>query len=70
MVNTKAFLRDKTIFMDSPVNTIFFFLLIGFVWVSLFCFELELVLEFPLSVSSLSTFSVTVLFIELILVLF
>ena len=47
--------------MESPVNTIFL--------VSLFCFELELGLEFPLSVSNISSFSVIVLFIELVLLL-
>ena len=47
--------------MEFPVNTIFL--------VSLFCFELELGLEFPLSVSNISSFSVTALFIESVLLL-
>ena len=55
--------------MESPVNTIFFFLLQGSLWVSLFCFQLELRLEFPLSVSNISSFSVTVLFTKLVLIL-
>ena len=54
--------------MESPVNTIFF-LLEGSVWVSIFCFALELGLEFPLSVSTISSFSVTGLFTELVLLL-
>ena len=54
--------------MESPVNTIFF-LLEGSAWVSIFCFALELGLEFPLSVSTISSFSVTVLFTELVLLL-
>ena len=54
--------------MESPVNTIFF-LLEGSAWVSIFCFALELGLKFPLSVSTISSFSVTVLFTELVLLL-
>ena len=55
--------------MKSTVNTISFFLLEGSVWVSLFCFELELGLEFPLSISNISSFSGTVLFTEFVLLL-
>ena len=55
--------------MESPVNTIFFFLLEGSVWVYLSCFELELGVEFPLSVSNILSFSVTVLFTELVILL-
>ena len=56
--------------VESPVNTIFFFLLKGSVWGSLFCFELESGLEFPLSVSNMSSFSVTASkFAQLVLLL-
>ena len=55
--------------MESWVNTIFFFWLEDSVWISLFCFELEVGLEFPLYVSNISSFSVTFLFTELVILL-
>ena len=54
---------------ESPLKMIFFFLIEGSAWVSHFCFELVLGLEFLLSVSNILSFSVTVLFTEIVLLL-
>ena len=54
---------EKLFTMDSSINTIFFFLLEGSVWVSVFWLKLELGLEFPFSVSTISSFSVTVFYL-------
>ena len=64
VINTKTFLRD-TIY-----HGVFLFLTRRFcLSVFFFCFELELGLEFPLSVSNILSSSVTVLFTELVLLL-
>ena len=68
VVNTKTFLRD-TIYHGVSGQYDFLFLTRRFCLSLFFCFELELGLEFPLSVSNILSSSVTVLFTELVLLL-